>query len=146
MPVVIVLTCFRHHSETSIVRYMKQLENKDISLVHSMIALGSCTMKLNSTTEMMVAATGFASQQHYVTMAYHAVIVMLIWGLKLTCMCGVCLQPCSMPEFANIHPFVPDDQVGGYLEMFRELERDLCEITGYDSISFQSNRYRRSGD
>lgn len=89
-----------HHSEARMVRYMKKLENKDISLVHSMIPLGSCTMKLNATTEMM---------------------------------------PCSFRHFSDIHPFAPKEQAQGYDQMFRELERDLCEITGYDRISFQPN-------
>ena len=43
----------RFHSETEMLRYLKHLENKDLSLTHAMISLGSCTMKLNATSEMI---------------------------------------------------------------------------------------------
>lgn len=48
------------------------------------------------------------------------------------------MLPCSWPEVINLHPFQPIDQVRGYQIMLSDLEKDLCEITGFDRISFQS--------
>lgn len=90
----------RYHTESAMMRYIKHLENKDLSLVHSMISLGSCTMKLNAATELI---------------------------------------PVSWPEFANIHPLVPSHQVEGYLQIIRELEQYLCEVTGFTACSLQPN-------
>ena len=50
------------------------------------------------------------------------------------------LIPVSMAEFNSLHPFIPEEQAVGYQELLEELERDLCEITGYDKFSFQANR------
>ncbi|MSO27153.1 MAG: glycine dehydrogenase (aminomethyl-transferring) [Candidatus Nanopelagicales bacterium] len=89
-----------HHNETSMLRYLRQLADRDIALDRAMIPLGSCTMKLNATTEM---------------------------------------EPVTWPEFAGIHPFAPLDQVAGYVELIRDLEAWLVEITGYDAVSLQPN-------
>ncbi|MBC7903397.1 MAG: aminomethyl-transferring glycine dehydrogenase [Gemmatimonadaceae bacterium] len=53
-----------HHSESQMMRYIKQLENKDLSLNTSMISLGSCTMKLNAATEMMPLSWAHWSRMH----------------------------------------------------------------------------------
>ncbi len=45
----------------------------------------------------------------------------------------------SWPEFASIHPFVPREQAAGYMELIENLEKDLCEITGFAAMSFQPN-------
>lgn len=89
-----------HHSEHEMLRYIKSLEAKDLSLCHSMIALGSCTMKLNATTEMI---------------------------------------PVTWAEFSKMHPFAPTDQVGGYMQIFDELNKWLSEITGFAAMSLQPN-------
>jgi glycine dehydrogenase len=49
------------------------------------------------------------------------------------------MEPISWPQFADLHPFVPAGQAGGYGELIGELERLLAEITGYDAVSVQPN-------
>jgi glycine dehydrogenase len=53
-----------HHTESNMMRYIKRLENKDLSLTHSMIALGSCTMKLNAASELMPVSWDEFSNMH----------------------------------------------------------------------------------
>jgi glycine dehydrogenase len=89
-----------HRSETSMLRYLRRLADKDYALDRGMIPLGSCTMKLNAAAEM---------------------------------------EPITWPGFAGIHPLVPVDQAGGYLELLSQLETWLAAVTGYDRVSLQPN-------
>jgi len=89
-----------NRAESEMTRYIRRLSDKDLALDRAMIPLGSCTMKLNATAEMLAI---------------------------------------SWPEFAEMHPFAPEDQADGYLSMITDLSNKLCEITGYDALSMQPN-------
>jgi len=88
-----------HHSEHEMLRYIKSLEAKDLSLCHSMIALGSCTMKLNATAEMIpVTMPGFGQLHPFVprnqAVGYTQIFSELSEYLKqVTGFTGISLQP-----------------------------------------------------
>jgi glycine dehydrogenase len=99
-----------HHTETEMLRYLRRLESRDLSLCTSMIPLGSCTMKLNATAEMLPVSWPTVSRIHPFapmdqTRGYQAMFRQLEDGLaEITGMAAVSLQPNagSQGEFAGL--------------------------------------------
>jgi glycine dehydrogenase len=119
----------RYHAEHEMLRYIKTLEGRDLSLTHSMIPLGSCTMKLNASSEMLpLTLPGFANVHPFApadqAKGYTALAKDLSdWLAEITGFTGVSLQPNSgaQGEYAGLL------SIRGY-HASKQSDRDVCLI------------------
>jgi glycine dehydrogenase len=120
----------RHHTETEMLRYIRRLEAKDLSLTTSMIALGSCTMKLNATSEMLpVTWPAFARMHPFAPEEQCAGYAELCaslenWLAEITGFAGVSLEPNagSQGEYAGLLV------IRRYHDARGDRGRDICLI------------------